>query len=149
MSATISQPFGKQTWTPVFSSAKTAGNGGTQLFHTGSKVPSASNVMVPTDLNTIENSVGVARQMPRSTCLGLKSRRVNHALTLSNALTARAIIKLIQISVHFGGTDLTENSTWTNTPRSMKTGQNQFVLKGMALLSNDHSKPQDLFSKCL
>ena len=149
MSATTSQPFREQTWTPVFPITKTAGNGSTQLFHAGSKVPSVSNVMVPTDLNTIENSVGVARQTPRSTRLGLKLRRGNHALTISNALTARATIKPIPISVCFGGTDSTENNTWTNMPRSVKTGQNQFVLKGIALLPNDRLKPQDLFSKCL
>ena len=65
----------------------------------------------PTDPNTIENSVGVARQTPRSTHLGLKPRRANRALTLSNALTARATIKPIPISVCFGGTDSTENGT--------------------------------------
>ena len=82
-----------------------------QLFHAGSKMPSASNTIVCTNLNTTENLAGVARQMPKSTCPDWKSRKANHALIRSNVPTARKTIKLILISVPFGGTVSIENGT--------------------------------------
>jgi len=92
-------------------------------------VPNASNATVLTNLITIENSVGVARQMPRSTCQDWKPRRVNHAPTHSNVLTAEATTKPTPTSVCFGDTDSIGNGTRKSMLRSMKTDQNQFVLK--------------------
>jgi len=113
----------------VFLSAKTAGNGDTQHFHVESKVPNASNAMVLTNPITIENSVGVARQTSRSTHQDWKPRRVNHAPTHSNVLTAGATTKLTPTSVRFGDTNSIENGTRKSMLRSVKTDQNQFVLK--------------------
>ena len=149
MLATTSQSFGEPTWTLVFLSAKTAGNGDMQHFHVESKVPNASNTTVLTNLITIENSVGVARQMPRSTRQDWKPRRVNHAPTHSNVLTAGATTKPTPTSVYFGDTNSMGNSTRKSTPRSMKTDQNQFILKWTALLPNDYQKPQKPLSKRL
>jgi len=58
-----------------------------------------------------------------------KPRRVNHAPTHSNVLTAGATTKPTPTSVHFGDTDSIGNGTRKSMPRSMKTDQNQFVLK--------------------
>jgi len=77
--------------------------------HAEFKGPNASNVMVPTNLNTTENSVGALT--PKSTHLDWKPRKVNRAPIHSNALTARATIKLIPTNVHFGDIDSTENGT--------------------------------------
>jgi len=148
MLAAALRPFGEPTWTPAFSSVKTAGNGDTQHFRVESKVPNASNAMVLTNLNTIENSVGVARQMPRSTCQDWKPRRVNHAPTHSNVLTAGATTKLALTNVCFGDTNSIGNSTRKSTLRSVKTDQNQFVLKWTTLLYYDYQKPQKSLSKC-
>jgi len=112
----------------VFLSTKTAGNGDTQHFRVESKVLNASNAMVLTNPITIENSVGVAKQMPRSTCQDWKSRRVNHAPTHSNVLTAGVTIKPTPTSICFGDTNSIGNGTRKSTLRSMKTDQNQFVL---------------------
>ena len=137
MLATISLQFGEQIWTPAFPNAKTAENEIMPPSHAEFKGPNASNVMVPTNPNTTENSVGAARLMPKSTHLDWKPRKANHAPICSNALTARATIKLIPTNVRFGDIDSTENGTWKNMPRSVKTGRNQFVLKEMAPLTND------------
>ena len=59
------------------------------------------------------------------------------------------IIKPIPIIVCSGDTDSTENSIQENILRSMKTGQNWFVLKGMVLLTNDCAKSQNIFLKRL
>jgi len=92
-------------------------------------VLNASNATVLTNLITIENSVGVVRQTPRSTHQDWKPRRVNHAPTHSNVLTAEVTTKPTPTSVCFGDTDSIENSTRKSTPRFVKTDQNQFVLK--------------------
>jgi len=92
-------------------------------------VPNASNAMVLTNLNTIENLVGVARQIPRSTHQDWKPRRANHAPTHSNVLTVGATTKLTPTNVRFGDTDSIGNATRKSTPRSVKTDQNQFILK--------------------
>ena len=149
MLTTTSWPFGEPTWTLAFLSAKTAGNGDTQHFCVESKMPNASNAMVLTNPITIENSVGIARQMPRSTRQDWNPRRVNHAPTHSNVLTVGVTTKLTPTNVHFGDTDSIGNNTRKSTPRSVKTDQNQFVLKKTALLPNDYQKPQNLLSKCL
>ena len=103
--------------------------------------------MAPINPNTIENSVGVARQTAKLTLLDWKPRKANHAPIHSNVLTARVTIKPIPINVYFGDTNSTENSTQENMLRSMKIGQNQFVLKGTALLTNDCAKSQNIFPK--
>ena len=149
MLATILWPFGEPIWTLAFLSAKTARNGDMQHFRVESKVPNASNATVLTNLITIKNSVGVARQMPRSTRQDWKPRRMNHAPTHSNVLTAGVTTKPTPTSVCFGDTDLIKNSTRKSMPRSVKTDQNQFVLKWMALLPNDYQKPQKPLSKHL
>jgi len=113
----------------VFPSAKTAENGDTQHFRVESKVPNASNAIVLTNPNTIENLVGVARQTPRSTHQDWKPRRVNHTPTHSNVLTAVVTTKPTPTNVCFGNTDLIGNGTRKSTPRSVKTDQNQFILK--------------------
>ena len=110
-------------------------------------MPNTSNATLLTNLITIENLVGVTRQIPRSTRQDWKPRRVNHAPTHSNILTAGATTKLTPTNVCFGDTDSIENGTRKSTPRSVKTDQNQFVLKRMALLPNDYQKPQNLLSK--
>ena len=69
MLATISQPFGEQIWILTSPNAKTAGNRDTQPFHAKSKMPSMSNVTVSINLNTIENLVGVVKQMTKLTLL--------------------------------------------------------------------------------
>ena len=148
MLATISRPFREPIWTLAFLSAKTAGNGDTQHFRVESKMLNASNAIVLTNPITIENSVGVAKQTPRSTCQDWKPRRVNHAPTHSNVLTAGVTTKLTPTSVHFGDTNSIGNGTRKSMLRSMKTDQNQFVLMWMALLPNDYQKPQKPLSKC-
>ena len=147
MLATTSRPFREPTWTLVFLSAKTAGNGDTQHFCVESKVLNMSNATVLTNPITIENSVGIARQMPRLTCQDWKPRRVNHTPTYSNVLTAGATTKLTPTSVCFEDTNLIGNGTRKSMLRSMKTDQNHFILKWTTLLSNDYQKPQKPLSK--
>ena len=120
-----------------------------QHFCIESKMPNVSNATVLTNLITIENSVSVTRQIPRSTYQDWKPRRVNHAPTHSNVLTAGVTTKPTLTSVCFGDTDSIENGTRKSMLRFVKTDQNQFVLKWTALLSNDYQKPQKPFSKCL
>ena len=79
--------------------------------HAKFKGPNVSNVIAPTNSNTIENLVNAARLMPKSTHLDWKPRKTNCAPIHSNALTARATIKLIPTNVHFGDINSTENST--------------------------------------
>ena len=87
--------------------------------------------------------------MPRSTRQDWNPRRVNHAPTHSNVLTAGVTTKLTPTNVRFGDTDSIENDTRKSMPRSVKTDQNQFILKKTALFPNDYQKPQNLLSKCL
>jgi len=70
-----------------------------------------SNVIVPTNPNTIENLVSTARLTPKSTYLDWKPRKANPATICSNALTARVTIKPIPTNVRFGDINLTENGT--------------------------------------
>ena len=72
---------------------------------------------------------------------------MNHAPTHSNILTAGETTKLTPTSVCFGDTDSIGNGTRKSMLRSMKTDQNQFVLKWIALLPNDYQKPQKPLSK--
>ena len=111
-------------------------------------MPNAPNAMVLTNPITIENSVGVARQMLRSTYQDWKPRRVNHTSTHSNILTAGATTKPTPTSVCFGDTNSIENDTRKSTLRSVKTDQNQFILKWTVLLPNDYQKPQKPLLKC-
>ena len=147
MLETTSWPFGEPTWTPASHSVKTAGNEVMQHFHAESKVPNVSNATVHTNLNIIENLGGVAKQTPRLTYQGWKPRKENHAPTHSNTWIVAETTKQTPISVCFGGTDSIGNGIRGSTLRSMKTDQNQFVLKWIALLINDYQKPQNLFTK--
>jgi len=52
----------------VYCSAKIVGSGVIQHSHAESKVQNASNAMGCTNLNTIRNLAGAARQTPRLTC---------------------------------------------------------------------------------
>ena len=77
--------------------------------HAEFKGLNASNVMVPTNLNTTENLVSTARLTPKSTYLDWKPRKVNPAPICSNALTAKVTIKPIPTNVRFGDINSTEN----------------------------------------
>jgi len=83
--------------------------------------------MVHTNLKTIINLGGVARQMTSLTLLVLKPRKVNYALMCLSALTAEAITMQTLTNVHSGNTGLTVTSTTRKSLRSMKTGPSQFV----------------------
>jgi len=70
-----------------------------------------SNVTALTSQSTIENLDGVAKPMLKLTHLGWKQRRVNPALTRSNAPTAKRITKPTPTFAHFGDTASTGNGT--------------------------------------
>jgi len=68
-----------------------------------------SNVVFLTNLYITDNLPGVVKLTRRLTPLDSRQRRENHISIPPSVLTAKVIIKLIQINVSSGGTDLTEN----------------------------------------
>jgi len=65
--------------------------------------------------------------MTRLIHLGLKPRRAFHAHIRSSALTAKAIIRLIPVTVLSGNTASTRNGSQKNMPNSRKPGTTQFI----------------------
>jgi len=103
-----------------------------QHSHAESKIPNASNAMGHTNLNTIRNLAGAARQMPRPTCQDWKQKKENYAPTYSSTRIAKETTKQTPTNVHFGNTGSIGNGIRRSTLKSMKTDPNQFVLKGTA-----------------
>jgi len=95
------------------------------------------------------NLGGAAKRMRRQTHHISRQRKVNHALTHSNALIVGAITKPTPTSAHSGGINLTENGTKRNTLRSVTTGSNRFALWRAASRKYDFEKPQNPFAKHL
>ena len=137
------------TWTPVYRSAKTAGNGTTLRFRAGFKKPDVSNAMVHTSQNTIGNSVGTTRPTTKLTHYDSRQKKGNLAPTHSSAQTVAATILPTLINARFGATGSTGSGIRKNTLRSVKIGLNQSVLKQTTLYTNDCWKSQDFFAKHL
>jgi len=95
--------------------------------HAEFRVWDVSNVVAPTDLYITNNLSGVIKLMIRLTSLDSRQRRGNHVPIPSSVLTAKVIIKLIQINVPSGSTDSTENGIQKNTLKFMKVANNQFA----------------------
>ena len=148
MSGIISRQSVVPTWTPVYYSAKTAGNGAMLCFCVGFKEPDISNAMVCTSQNTIGNLVGAARPTTKSTHHNSRQKKENPAPTCSSARIVMATILLTLINTCFGATGSIGSGIRKNTMRSMKIGLNQSVLKWTTLYANDCWKSQDFFTKC-
>ena len=130
-------------------SAKTVGDGDTQLSLVESKGQSVSNVIGPTNRKTTTNLGGAVKQMRKQIFHNLKPRRGNHVPTHSSVRTAKAIIKPILFNVHSGNTISIENGNKRNILRSVKIGSSQFALQGVANFNYDDMKSQSIFAKCL
>jgi len=65
--------------------------------------------------------------MTRLIYLGLKPRRAFHAHIRSSALTVKAIIRLIPVTVLSGNTASIRSGSQKNMPNSGKPGTTQFV----------------------
>jgi len=113
-----------------------------------SKVQNASNATGHTNLSTIRNLAGAARQTPRLTHQDLKRKKGNYAPTCSSAQIAEETTKWTPINICFGNTGSIENGIRGSMLRSMKTDPNRFVLKRMVEPNNDCEKPQNFFTKC-
>ena len=149
MSASILWLLGVLIWIRVYLNVKTAGNRIMWHFLTESKDPSMSSAMVLTSWKITVNLDGAARQMKKQILLDLKQRKGNHAHICSNVRTVRATTKPTQIYVHSGDIDSTGSGNRRSMLRSVKTGSSWFALQGVANLNNDHTKPQNLLTKCL
>ena len=86
-----------------------------------------SNVVALTNLYITNNLPGVIKLMRRLIPLDLRQRRENYGSIPSSVPTAKVTIKLIQINVSSGGTDLTENDIQKNTIKFVKVINNQFI----------------------
>ena len=106
-----------------------------------------SNAMAHTSQNTIGNLVGTARPMTKSTYQDLKLKRVNLALTHSNAQIVMETILPTPINACFGIIGSTESGIRKNILRSVKIGLNQSVLKQTKPHANDCRRSQDFFTK--
>ena len=134
-------------WTPVYCSVKTTRSGAMPHFHTEFKEPGMSNAMACISQNTIRNLVGVARPMTKSTHQDSKLKRVNLALTHSNAQIVVETILPTPINACFGIIGSTGSGIRKNILRSMKIGLNQSVLKQTKPHANDCRRSQDFFTK--
>jgi len=90
-------------------------------------VLSAKNAAAPTNWNTIETWPGAARPMKRPTLPDSKQKRVNYALTNSNALTARMTTLLMTPPAPTGNTTSTESSIPRKHKSLEKSGPTQFA----------------------
>ena len=120
-----------------------------QPFLAKSKVLSVSSATVHTNPRTTVNLGGAAKQTRRQTHLVSRQRKVNYALTCSNALIVGAITKPTPTSAHSGGINSTENGTKRNTLRSVTIGSNRLALWRVASRKYDFEKPQNPFAKRL
>jgi len=77
------------------------------------------NTMVCINLNITEIQHSIAKPISRQVFQGLKQRKENTILIISNMLTARAIIT----AVFFGNADLIGTSTTRNYKSSKKSKQ--------------------------
>jgi len=91
-----------------------------QHFHAKSKEQNESSVMIPTSLNITANLCGITKQTRKLILQDLKSRRANHTLTHSSALTAEASIKLTQTLVPSGSIASTVIGTTKSNKNFMK-----------------------------
>ena len=96
--------------------AKTIGNGATLHSYIIFKDLDMSNAIVLIRPNIIVSLDGIAKQISRQIPLILKLNRANLAPISSNALTTKAITKLIPTLAHFGTINLTRNGI----PRNIK-----------------------------
>jgi len=76
----------------------------------------------------IVNLVGAAKPTKKQTHCTLKLKKVNYVHTHSSVLIVEAITRWTPIYVPFGNTGSIMNGTIKILLRSMKTGQNQFIL---------------------
>jgi len=105
-----------------------AGNGATPPFRAGSREQDVLNVTALTSWNTTESSVGIAKLTIKLILLDLKPRRANLVLIRSSAPIVKEITKPTQFTVHFGDIDSIVSGMSKSILRSMRTGQNRFVL---------------------
>jgi len=92
--------------------------------HTGLN---AKSVEAPTNSNTTETWLGVAKGTIKQIPPDLKQRKMNHAHTPSNALTAKKTISWMTPNALSGNTDSTENSTQRKRKSSEKPEPIQFA----------------------
>jgi len=85
------------------------------------------NVIYLTRSSITDILSSVAKQSLRPTLFILKSNKVSHASILSNALTAKTIIRQILAYAYSGDTISTKNSTPRNIKKSKTLGTNKFT----------------------
>ena len=112
------------------------------------KDPNTSNITAYINQKIIVNLVGTTKPTKKQTHCTLKLKKTNHVHTHSSVPIVKAITRQTPIYVCFGNTGSIMNSTTKSILRSMKIGQNQFVLSWMRS-HNDLWHFKDFFSKCL
>ena len=123
---------------PGVPSARTAGNRDMPLSRAEYRAPNMSSVTVLTNPRITESSDGATNW-----------RKVNHALTHSNAWTAVEIIKPTPMYALSGAIVSTGSGRWRSILRSVRTGQNLSVLKEMLQINNEFEISQNSITKCL